>query len=124
MLGGRGSERVRLSGRWRPDPESRSVVSKGWAKWKGKGPSPGTGKHRMDVRKEPWEPWRGGRAWRGVTDTEGQEDGSFPELGPLARCRNRGHPGRSIKTHQSTVGHERPRDPAGEWAAGERVRCQ
>lgn len=55
-LGGRGSERVRLSGRWRPDPESRSVVSKGWAKWKGKGPSPGTGKNEMDVRKEPWEP--------------------------------------------------------------------
>lgn len=51
MLGGRGSERVRLSGRWRPDPESRSVVSKGWAKWKGKGPSPGTGKNGTYVRK-------------------------------------------------------------------------
>lgn len=34
-----------------------------------------------------------------------------------------GHSGKSSKTHQSTVGHERPRDPAGEWAAGERVRC-
>lgn len=55
-LGGRGSERVRLSGRWRPDPESRSGVSKGWAKWKGKGPSPGTAKNEMDVRKEPGQP--------------------------------------------------------------------
>lgn len=55
-LGGRGSERVRLSGRWRPEPESRSVVSKGWANWKGKGPSPGTGKNEMYVRKGFWEP--------------------------------------------------------------------
>lgn len=28
VLGGRGSERVQLSGQWRPDPGSRSVVSK------------------------------------------------------------------------------------------------
>lgn len=55
-LGGRGSERVRLSGRWRPEPESRSVVSKGWANWKGKGPSPGTGKNELYVRKGFWEP--------------------------------------------------------------------
>lgn len=85
-LGGRGSERVRLSGRWRPDPESRSVVSKGWAKWKGKGPSPGTGKNKMDVRKEPWEPRKetgtssGGKAWQEGIDNEGLESGVFPEL--------------------------------------------
>lgn len=55
-LGGRGSERVRLSGRWRPDPENRSVVSKDWAKWKGRGPNPGTGKNGVwgGVRREPW----------------------------------------------------------------------
>jgi hypothetical protein len=44
-LGGKGSEQVRLSGQWRPDPGSRSVVSKDWAKWKGRGPSLGTGKN-------------------------------------------------------------------------------
>lgn len=38
-------------------------------------------------------------------------------------CINPAHSERSSKTHQSTVGHERLRDPAGEWAAGERVRC-
>ena len=48
-LGGRGSERVRLSGRWRPDPEGRSVVSKDWAKWKGSGPIPGTGKNGVGI---------------------------------------------------------------------------
>ena len=53
-LGGRGSERVRLSGRWRPDPEGRSVVSKDWAKWKGSGPSPGTGKNGVGgIRRGP-----------------------------------------------------------------------
>lgn len=60
VLGGRGSERVRLSGRWRPEPESRSLVSKGWANWKGKGPSPGTGKNEMYVRKRFWET---GKRW-------------------------------------------------------------
>lgn len=88
-LGGRGSERVRLSGRWRPDPESRSVVSKGWAKWKGKGPRPGTGKNEMDVRKEPREPQKDtgassrGKAWQGVTNSEGLESEVSSELGPL-----------------------------------------
>lgn len=54
-LGGKGSERVRLSGQWRPDPESRSVVSKDWAKWKGRGPNPGTGKNvGGGIRGEPW----------------------------------------------------------------------
>lgn len=71
-LGGRGSERVRLRGRWRPDPESRSVVSKGWAKWKGKGPSPGTGKNKMGVRKEPWEPRKKtGKDWSGKEQRQG-----------------------------------------------------
>lgn len=41
----------------------------------------------------------------------------------MSGCTNPAHSGRSSKTHQSTVGHERLRDPAGEWAAGERVRC-
>lgn len=66
--------------------------------------------------------YSGGRACQGDTDNKGLEGGSFPELGPLAGCTNPAHPGRSSKTHQSTVGHGRLRDPAGEWAAGERVR--
>lgn len=55
VLGGRGSERVQLSGQWRPDPGSRSVVSKDWAKWKSRGPSPGPGKKGWGrIKRVPW----------------------------------------------------------------------
>lgn len=67
-LGGRGSERVRLRGRWRPDPESRSLVIKDWAKWKGRGPSPGTGKN-------------GGGHKEGTTGRKGRKQGQRVGIG-------------------------------------------
>lgn len=135
-LGGRGSERVRLSGRWRPDPESRSVVSKDWAKWKGRGPSPGTAKNRVGVGHEEGTAGRSGSSkgmQRGAGAQQGcaQEDRGLqrrprrwnpsPDQ-PLAWCTDPAPPWRSSRTHPSAVGCERLRGPGGERAAGERAR--
>lgn len=135
-LGGRGSERVRLSGRWRPDPESRSVVSKDWAKWKGRGPSPGTGKNGVGVGHKEGTKGRNGRKQRlgvvggrdsagrhaGWGTAEGQEGRDPSRAWPLARCRDQPLPWRSLGTHQSAGARERLRDRGGEWAVVERTR--
>lgn len=136
-LGGRGSERVRLSGRWRPDPESRSVVSKDWAKWKGRGPSPGTGKNGVGVghkegtqgrnrRKQRHGMARGhglsGETRRMGVLQKGQEGRDPFQAWPLAGCRDQPLPWRSLGTHQSAEGREKLRDPRGGWAVVERAR--
>lgn len=129
-LGGRGSERVQLRGQWRPDPESRSVVSRDWAKWKGKGPSPGTGKNGVGHKEgTTGGPWKEARAWWGqglgreMHRTKTGRTDSLLKLGPWQGARIQPLPRRSHGTHQSAEGHERLRDPEGEWAAGERARC-
>lgn len=93
MEGGRGSERVRLSGQWRPDPESLSVVSKDWAKWKGRGPSPGTGKNEGRNKEETGSSRRKRvLGWELIRETQGGRKHESVPSWTLARSGARSSP--------------------------------
>lgn len=58
------------------------MVSKDWAKWKGRGPSPGTGKNGVGgIRREPQGGAEGSKGGAGRGEGASQEEGTLPTLG-------------------------------------------